>query len=85
MDDGKQVLFWTAPKGRGWQDEAAQYVVYRFENGETIDINNPSKIVRLTTDCYYELPDQQGKCTYVVTALDRIQNESSGKKIKVKY
>ncbi len=85
MDDGKQVLFWTAPKGKGWQDEAAQYVVYRFENGETIDINNPSKIVRLTTDCHYELPDQQGKCTYVVTALDRMHNESKPVKKKVKF
>jgi hypothetical protein len=84
MDDGQQVLFWTAPKGRGWQDEAAQYVVYRFENGEKIDIDNPSKIVKLTTDCHYELPAQPGKFTYVVTALDRVHNESKPVKKKVK-
>ena len=84
MDDGQQVLFWTAPKGRGWQDEAAQYVVYRFENGEKIDIDNPSKIVKLTTDCHYELPAQPGKFTYVVTALDRMHNESKPVKKKVK-
>ena len=84
MDDGLQVLFWTAPKGRGWQDEAAQYVVYRFENGEKIDIDNPSKIVKLTTDCHYELPAQPGKFTYVVTALDRMHNESKPVKKKVK-
>ena len=84
MDDGQKVLFWTAPKGRGWQDEAAQYVVYRFENGEKIDIDNPSKIVKLTTDCHYELPAQPGKFTYVVTALDRMHNESKPVKKKVK-
>ena len=84
MDDGQRVLFWTAPKGRGWQDEAAQYVVYRFENGEKIDIDNPSKIVKLTTDCHYELPAQPGKFTYVVTALDRMHNESKPVKKKVK-
>ena len=84
MDDGQRVLFWTAPKGRGWQDEAAQYVVYRFDNGEKIDIDNPSKIVKLTTDCHYELPAQPGKFTYVVTALDRMHNESKPVKKKVK-
>ena len=85
MDDGEQVLFWTAPKGRGWKDEAASYVVYRFENGEKTDITDASKIVKLTTDCHYTIPaSQQGRCTYVVTALDRMQNESKIARKKAK-
>ena len=85
MDDGEHVLFWMPPKGKGWQDEAASYVVYRFEKGEPINIDDPSKIVKVTTDCLYMIPaGQSGRCTYVVTALDRMQNESKLAKVKVK-
>jgi uncharacterized lipoprotein YddW (UPF0748 family) len=85
LANGHQALTWVAPKARGWQDLVAQYVVYRFENGEKIDLENPSKIVKLTTDCYYELPYQRGKYTYVVTSLDRMHNESKPVKKTVKY
>ena len=85
MDDGEHVLFWMPPKGKGWQDEAASYVVYRFEKGEPINIYDPSKIVKVTTDCLYMIPaGQSGRFTYVVTALDRMQNESKIAKKKVK-
>lgn len=85
MDDGEHVLFWMPPKGKGWQDEAASYVVYRFEKGEPINIDDPSKIVKVTTDCLYMIPaGQHGRYTYVVTALDRMQNESKIAKKKVK-
>ena len=85
MDDGEHVLFWKPPKGKGWQDEAASYVVYRFEKGEPINIDDPSKIVKVTTDCLYMIPaGQSGRFTYVVTALDRMQNESKIAKKKVK-
>ena len=86
MDDGNQVLFWTAPKGKDWKDQATQYVVYRFGNGEKINIDDASKIVKMTSDCYYTLPNEQsGRYTYVVTALDRMQNESKIAKKVVKY
>ena len=85
MDDGEHVLFWMPPKGKGWQDQAASYVVYRFEKGEPINIDDPSKIVKVTTDCLYMIPaGQSGRFTYVVTALDRMQNESKIAKVKVK-
>lgn len=80
------MLFWTAPKGKGWQDEAHSYVVYRFPRGEDIRLNNPANIVAITTDTHYRLPYRDGstRYVYVVTALDRMQNESKGVKIKVK-
>ena len=84
MDDGEQVLFWTAPKSKGWQDKATSYVVYCFAKGEKLNIGDASKIVKLTTDCYYTLPaEQKGHYTYVVTSLDRMQNESKIAKKKV--
>jgi hypothetical protein len=83
----QRVLFWTAPKAKKWSDEAVKYVVYRFDKKERVDIDDPSKIVAITENTHFELPDQPHKTqqVYVVTALDRLQNESSIKKIKVKY
>lgn len=80
------VLFWTAPRGKGWKDEATRYVVYRFGAKEKINITDPSKIVAITTDTFHKLPYNNGrtKYTYVVTALDRMQNESKTVKKKIK-
>lgn len=80
------VLFWQAPKGNGWKDEAYKYVIYRFAKGEKVDINNPSHIIAITTNTFLSLPYSNGKntYTYVVTSLDRMSNESLPVKKKVK-
>ncbi len=80
-----QVLFWTAPSAKKWGDEAVRYVIYRFNDGESIDIDNASKIVSITSNTFYRLPvvDGNTRCTYVVTALDRMSNESKAAKKKV--
>lgn len=85
--EGKNVLFWTAPKGKGWKDEAVSYAVYRFTPGERVDIDDSSKLLAITRETFYELPavSAGGKYVYAVTALDRLQNESSYKKVKVRY
>ena len=68
-------------------DRAVQYVVYRFDTKEEIDLDDASHIVAITRDCFYKLPyvDGKKKYRYVVTALDRLQNESKhvSKKIKL--
>lgn len=80
------LLFWTAPRGKGWKDEAVKYVVYRFAKGEKVNLNDASHIVAVTTGTHYKLPYENGqqKYTYVVTALDKMQNESKGVKKTVK-
>lgn len=80
------ILFWTAPKSKDEMDEAVQYVVYRFKNGEKINISDPSHIVKITRDTFYKLPYEDGKTKYqyVVTALDRLHNESKTVKKKIK-
>ena len=77
MEDG-YVLFWTAPKYRGEMDRAVQYVVYRFGHDEEIDLSDPSHIVTVTRSSFCKLPYKDGKTRYryVVTALDRLHNES---------
>ena len=85
-EDG-YVLFWTAPKYREEMNRAVQYVVYRFDAKEKVDIDDSSHIVAITRDNFYKLPYEDGKTKYryVVTALDRLHNESKsvGKKVKL--
>lgn len=80
-------LFWTDPKYKEEMNRAVQYVVYRFDAKEKVDIDDPSHIVAITRDNFYKLPYETGKTKYryVVTALDRLHNESKsvGKKVKL--
>lgn len=80
------MLHWSAPKAKKWGDEARRYVIYRFAKGEKVNLADASKIVEITYDTYYRLPYDGGtkKYKYVVTALDRVGNESKGAKRKVK-
>lgn len=79
-------LFWTPPKARNELDKARQFVVYRFAKGEKIDIENPRKIIAITHNTFIQLPYENGRTryTYVVTALDRLHNESRANKKTVK-
>lgn len=84
-EDG-YMLFWRAPKGKKEMDKARQYVIYRFAEHEKVDLDEAENIVAITNNTFYKLPYENGKTkyTYVVTALDRLQNESKSKKEKVK-
>ena len=77
------VLFWTAPKGKGWDNEAVKYVIYRFGRDEKINLDDPTRIMKVTYDTFFNIP-VGARGVYVVTALDRMENESKGKKIKIK-
>ena len=85
-EDG-YILFWTAPKYKEEMKRAVQYEVYRFKDKEKVNIDDTSHIVAITRDNFYKLPYEDGKTKYryVVTALDRLHNESKsvGKKIKL--
>ena len=87
-DDGP-VLMWTAPKYKTELDRPVRYVVYRFRAGENIDLSNGARIIGLTPNTYFELGRRQadssdGRVTYVITAIDRLQNESKPITIKAK-
>lgn len=84
-EDG-YILFWTAPKGKKWYDTAEKYVVYRFNKGEKVNINDASKIVCITANTFMKLPYNDGKTkyTYVVTTLNRLQSESKTVKKTIK-
>lgn len=63
-----------------------KFVIYRFEKGQPVDLSNPHRIIAITKDNEWKLPYRNGRnrYTYVVTALDRMQNESAGKKVSVR-
>ena len=84
-EDGP-VLCWTAPKAKTEMDVATRYVVYRFMRGERINLDDPTHILAITSENMLPL-HYEGGCnsyTYVVTALDRLQNESKGAKKNVR-
>ena len=51
-----------------------------------VDLDNSAQLIAITPDTHLQLPYNDGSTqwTYVVTALDRVQNESKGVKKKVK-
>ena len=84
-DDGP-VLCWTPPKYKDEMNRPTRYVVYRFVKGEAINLEDATKIMGITTQPFFSLTYEGGKVkyTYVVTALDRLHNESRPKKEKIK-
>ncbi|MCI5560326.1 MAG: family 10 glycosylhydrolase [Phocaeicola sp.] len=84
-EDG-YMLFWTPSKGKKEMDKSIAYVVYRFAENEGVNLNNTKRIVTITRNTFVKLDYQFGntRYRYVVTALDRLQNESKGKDKLVK-
>ncbi|MCW3123300.1 MAG: hypothetical protein JWQ38_2792 [Flavipsychrobacter sp.] len=58
--------------------EPLKYVVYRFVNNEAVNLERNDKIVSIQQGMKYTDPDSKRykQCTYIVTALDRLWNES---------
>jgi len=79
--EGAEVS-WQEPERAADGDIIRYYVLYRFEAGESIDINDPRRILSLVTrdrpTRYLDrtaVPDK--RYIYVVTAVDRLHNESA--------
>jgi hypothetical protein len=62
------------------QKEPVRYVVYRFVNDEPADLARPDKILGIVSKAEFldERANDFRKCVYVVTAVDRLWNESTG-------
>ena len=75
-------LKWTKPTvGTSELDKIKGYVIYRFANNETVDINKANAIrtiIYKDTTAFFDTQStpQSTKYTYVITAFDRLQNES---------
>lgn len=75
-------LTWTQATAASDGDLANYYVVYRFLNGQTIDLTNPMNIAGRTNQDTIAFVDNitlnaGDQLTYVITSVDRYSNESS--------
>ena len=79
-------LTWNKEEENSNPEKAQRYVVYRFRKGERTNIDDATKIIKVTPDNFFVIPYENGKTlyTYAVTALDAFHNESKEMKIKVK-
>lgn len=86
MPDGR-YLFWQAGKSRDWTDTPTAYAVYRFPKGAPQNLDDSSALQGITRFPLWKLPEGETgiQYYYIVTALNRIQNESAGAKKKVKF
>lgn len=73
-------LKWSEPVKAADGETASGYVIYRFEEGEKISVLNPKNILKISFENFTYFIDTTtapGKrYTYLVTALDRLKNES---------
>jgi len=63
---------------------AQSFIIYRFEEYEQPNIEDVSKIVKITRETEYLLPYKQGTRSYkyIVTGVDRFHNESREGKVQ---
>ncbi len=77
------VMTWNAPKSRKEMNRAVSYAIYRSDDSGKLDTRDSRYLVTVTRDCSYVLPKDALGHTYVITALDRLQNESKGVKVRL--
>ncbi len=73
IESGK-VISWQKDEPKGKIEDIVKYIVYRFDSLDDIDTDNPSAIVSISPENSYKA---KSKGVYVVTAVDRINNESA--------
>ncbi|MCY1519236.1 Glycosyl hydrolase-like 10 [compost metagenome] len=81
LTDGIQ-LKWAKPLKAKDGETASGYVIYRFSEGEKLSTLYAKNIIRISFEEFTSFLDtgvEKGKrYTYIVTALDRLKNESEG-------
>ncbi|WP_423146422.1 glycoside hydrolase family 10 protein [Rubrolithibacter danxiaensis] len=75
------VLNWEKPLKAADGETAYGYVIYRFNEGEDVDVQNPQNILQISFDgnttCFTDTSVRADiRYTYAVTAIDRLKNES---------
>ncbi|MBP6230186.1 MAG: family 10 glycosylhydrolase [Paludibacteraceae bacterium] len=71
-------ITWSVKKTNKELDKAVMFAIYAFEKTEKIDISNPAKLLSVVNKTEFVLPrNAKALClTYIITALDRLKNES---------
>ncbi len=71
-------LGWDEPKEAEDLDLPSYYVVYRFDDGEANDLNDPRNILTITRERHFldQNVTEGHSYTYAITSVDRLHNES---------
>jgi uncharacterized lipoprotein YddW (UPF0748 family) len=73
-------LKWEKPLKASDGETASGYVIYRFEEGEEIRTIDPKNILKISFEAFTSYIDTSAekdkRYTYLLTALDRLKNES---------
>ncbi|MEZ4827311.1 MAG: family 10 glycosylhydrolase [Bacteroidia bacterium] len=77
-ESGKVILTWQPSAPAEDKETPRYYVIYRFSSKEKVDMNDPSHIITITKATNYidATADANQAYTYLVTAVDRMHNES---------
>ncbi len=75
-------LTWQATPAKDEMDKAAYFCIYRFDVNEPINLGDATKMLKVVRKPSYTVPSPTDgkKYKYVVTALDRLYNESNASK-----
>ena len=85
-DENGPMLLWIVDENAGCDvmDAPYRYVVYCFAKNAKADTGNPANILAITEKPFFRIPSgMKGEFLFVVTVLDRMQNESKSVKCKV--
>lgn len=84
VQENRVEINWETPKQATDKEPVYGYVIYRFGEGEKLNLDDNSHIldIRYSTDTHYsDLSVEKGKTyRYIITAIDRMKNESLGSK-----
>jgi hypothetical protein len=75
---GRNTANWLEPEAPTSDDKAAYYVVYGFKRGETINLDQASRILGIVKERAFTFDNGRMPDLCVVTAVDRFHNESKG-------
>jgi uncharacterized lipoprotein YddW (UPF0748 family) len=71
-------LLWDKPAAASDGETPLRYAVYRFAAGETINLQSVQNLIAVTSDVSFtDTINLSKRPTYIVTALDRLWNESA--------
>ncbi len=81
-DSVNVVVDWDTPEAATDGETASYYIVYRFDEDTKINIDDPRNIVAFVECGTTEYKDtlaslKDGEYTYIVTAVDKLHNESA--------
>ncbi len=88
ISNGKSIIKWDKPIPSRDKDSAVYFVIYRFSGTDTVDISKPERIADIvygTETNWMDTLNAEGnllqvypsRFKYVVTALDKFNNESN--------